>query len=457
MLYEATSEEITMLRVASVSFLQDVFQSIADQGRHLVDLARRAAGAEDQPGEGLLGLVRELLSGRGEASGVALAAEIMRAYAAQSTAEKTRFLLELNSLFLPTQDAIRAAFSAYDAAPSQHNLAALAAAVESPRQEVIRRLNLAPGNTLGLVTMRADLLARLDAHPELMGLDGDFVHLFSSWFNRGFLMVRRIDWRTPAHILEKIIRYEAVHAIESWDDLRRRLEPVDRRCFAFFHPALADEPLIFVEVALTRDIPDAIQPILAADRAPLRSEQATTACFYSISNCQQGLARISFGNFLIKQVAEELRRELPGIHVFATLSPIPGFRAWVESKAAQPSPLDPLDSLMLTTLTNGGPLTPAAVSAAAPAIRRALATYLLTAKGKGGKPLNPVARFHLGNGASLERLNTGADLSSKGLGESFGAMVNYLYDLPLVEERHELYAATGGIATSAAVRRELKT
>jgi malonyl-CoA decarboxylase len=446
-----------MLRVANASFLQDLLQSIADQGRGLIDRARRAAGGNEARGDTMIDLLRDLLSGRGEASGVALAADIMHRYGELDGLARTRFLLDLNDGFLPDAETIRAACRAFDAAPSQANLAALSSAVEPPRQEVIRRLNMAPGNTLGLVRMREDLLARLPKHPELAALDSDFVHLFSSWFNRGFLMLRRIDWRTPAHLLEKIIRYEAVHAIESWDDLRRRLEPADRRCFAFFHPALADEPLIFVEVALTRAMPDAIQPILAADREPLKAEAATTACFYSISNCQQGLARISFGNFLIKQVAEELKRELPQIETFVTLSPVPGFRTWVERQDDASSLLDPLDRVLLTTLASTPDTSPDALVAARPVIRRALARYLLAAKGRGDRPLNSVERFHIGNGAALERLNTEADLSAKGLAEAFGAMVNYLYDLPLVEERHEVYAATGEIAASASVRRESRS
>jgi malonyl-CoA decarboxylase len=446
-----------MLRTASASALQDLFQSIADRGRHLIDVARRATRGQELRDETLVDSVRHLLSGRGEASGVALAAHVMSHYGRLSSDEKTAFLLDLNRLFLPDPASIRACFSAYEKEPSHGNLTALAAAVESPRQEVIRRLNFASGNTLGLVRMREDVLDRIGQYPELAALDGDFVHLFSSWFNRGFLMMRRIDWQTPAHVLEKIIRYEAVHAIESWDDLRRRLEPTDRRCFAFFHPALIDEPLIFVEVALSRDVPAAIQPVLAADRVPLAAEQATTACFYSISNCQKGLARISFGNFLIKQVAEELKRELPALETFVTLSPVPGFRAWVERHSAVSGLLDPLDTVILTTLSNTELLTPASLAAARPTVRRALAAYLLTAKGNGGKPLNPVARFHIGNGAALHRLNAEADLSAKGLTEGFGAMVNYHYDLPLVEERHELYAARGEIAASLSVKRELKT
>ncbi len=443
-----------MIGTGSVSFLQDLLQSVAEQGRQLIDKARKAAGADAREGAPLTQLAAELLSGRGEASGVALAADIMRRYAALPEAAKTAFLVDLNERFLPAPEAIRQAYAAFERAPTQAHLAELAAAVEPPRQEVIRRLNLAPGNTLGLVRMREDVLARLEREPALAALDGDFAHLFSSWFNRGFLVMRRIDWSTPAHILEKIIRYEAVHAIGSWDDLRRRLEPEDRRCFAFFHPALSDEPLIFVEVALTRGMPDAIQPILAPDRTPIRVADATTACFYSISNCQRGLSGISFGSFLIKQVAQELKRELPGISTFATLSPVPGFRAWVERSIAEGSAaIDPLDQVLLTTLAAAPDLGPATLAAARPAVLRALAAYMLTAKGRGGRPANAVARFHLGNGASLERLNPEADLSAKGVAESFGAMVNYLYDLPLVEERHERYAATGEIVASAAVRR----
>ncbi|MFM9973733.1 MAG: malonyl-CoA decarboxylase domain-containing protein, partial [Beijerinckiaceae bacterium] len=296
----------------NVGFLQDLLQNVMDQGR---DLVGRAFGSDSQKGNGetLTDHLKSLFSGKGEASGVALAHTIMQQYRQLGPEEKTAFLIRFNQQFSSDPEAIRVAFRNFDTSPSTATLEALSAAVEPPRQEVIRRLNLAPGNTLELVRMREDLLARLQQHGDLAALDYDFAHLFSSWFNRGFLMIRRIDWSTPAYILEKIIQYEAVHAIESWDDLRRRLEPADRRCFAFFHPALVDEPLIFVEVALTRTIPDAIGPILTVDRKPIAPGQATTAVFYSISNCQKGLARISFGNFLIKQVAEELKREIPSL------------------------------------------------------------------------------------------------------------------------------------------------
>ena len=188
---------------------------------------------------------------------------------------------------------------------------ALHAAAEPRRQELVRRLNLAPGGTAALVRMREELLKHLRKHPELRRVDADFSHLFGSWFNRGFLVLRHIDWTTPANILEKIIRYEAVHAIGTWDDLRNRLEPADRRCYGFFHPQLVDEPLIFVEVALTEAIPDSVAPLLDLERSPIEADRATTAVFYSISNTQRGLAGVSFGNFLIKQVVEDLKAELP--------------------------------------------------------------------------------------------------------------------------------------------------
>src|SRR6202007_384375 len=216
------------------------------------------------------------------------------------------------------------------------------------RQELVRRLNRAPGGTSELVAMRADLLHLMNGHKDLAALDRDVVHLLSSWFNRGFLVLRRIDWSTPANILEQIIRYEAVHEIRDWDDLRRRIDPVDRRCYAFFHPALVDEPLIFVEVALTENIPVEFAPLLPEDRQPVPIERARTAVFYSISNTQRGLGGISFGSFLIKQVAEELRRELPKLESFVTLSPVPGFMQWV--KQADDVPVTDEDRTLLQHL-----------------------------------------------------------------------------------------------------------
>ena len=273
-----------------------------------------------------------------------------------------------------------------------------------------------------------DLLRLIPRKDPRARIDIDFQHLFSSWFNRGFLVLRPISWESPAQVLEKIIAYEAVHAIQSWDDLRRRVQPGDRRCFAFFHPAMPDEPLIFVEIALTRGIPGSVQKLLAEDRSPLAAEDADTAVFYSISNCQAGLAGISFGNSLIKQVAEDLAAELPNIKTFVTLSPIPTLTKWMGEQGIDPARLEP-DSL-----------------------KAAAARFLLTAKRPDGLPYDPVTRFHLGNGAYIHAVHAGADLSPKGMAESAGAMVNYRYDPDTFAENHERYADARDVVASKEVR-----
>jgi malonyl-CoA decarboxylase len=252
-----------------------------------------------------------LLSGKGEASGVALARTCSPPTLPCPASEQRRFFQLLATRFGPNLATVRDAIADFQQAPDAESAARLHVVAEPRRQELIRRMNLAPRGTSQLVRMREDLLTAMKDDTSLALVDADFRHLFASWFNRGFLSLQRIDWSTPAHILEKIIRYEAVHEITSWDDLRLRLEPPDRRCFAFFHPALSGEPLIFVEVAITNDVPSSIAPLLASSRAPVTPDRATTAVFYSISNCQPGLRGISFGNFLIKQVAEDLKRELP--------------------------------------------------------------------------------------------------------------------------------------------------
>jgi malonyl-CoA decarboxylase len=297
----------------------------------------------------------------------------------------------------------------------------------------------------------------LARRPELADTDRDFVQLFSSWFNRGFLVLRRIDWSSPASVLERIIRYEAVHRINGWDDLRRRIDPPDRRCYAFFHPALVDDPLIFVEVALTREIPAAIDPILAEQREPLEVGHAATAVFYSISNCQRGLAGVSFGNFLIKQVVEEIAREYPKLTRFVTLSPVPGFAAWLdgemanaESKAIRPEDRSVLSSLDRTHWAKSD------VPEVKEAVLRAAAWYFLHAKRRNGMPLDTVARFHLGNGARLERINWLADTSERALSQSHGLMVNYLYELGDIEKNHEAFAQQRVVVASNAVTRLIR-
>jgi malonyl-CoA decarboxylase len=318
-------------------------------------------------------------------------------------------------------------------------------AAESRRQELLRRLNFAPSGTASLLRMREDLLQFLPQHPGLREVDSDFEHLFRSWFNRGFLQLRPIDWHTPAVILEKIIRYEAVHEISGWSDLRRRLDPPDRKCFAFFHPTLTDEPLIFVEVALTDQIPGAIAPLLAGGRAPIDLKLAKTAVFYSISNCQTGLKGVSFGNFLIKQVAAELVRDLPQLRTFVTLSPVPGFVSWLRD--AHP------DTPALQKMVQPGWHDDAAVADdLRPMLSNLVAEYLLEARTASGRPADPVARFHLDNGAGIEYVRWLGDVSPKGLSNGAGFMVNYLYDLDAVEANHEAHVKHGTIFAAHRVR-----
>lgn len=375
-------------------------------------------------------LTADLIGAKGEVSGLSTARQILAQYAASDDGEKLAFFQHLADGLSIQPAALREALERYEQGQSKQTYRALMYAAEPPRQELIRRLNQVHGATKALVSMRADLLRLGRGNAALEALDLDFRHLFASWFNRGFLVLRPINWQSPAHILEKIIAYEAVHAIDSWEDLRRRLEPADRRCFAFFHPAMPDEPLIFVEVALTKGVPGSIQALLSPERAEIEAEDADTAVFYSISNCQDGLASISFGNSLIKQVAADLSLDLPGLSTFVTLSPIPGLMAWLTAEAYDVDGLEPADLLALA------------------------AKYLIDAKRRDGMPLDPVARFHLGNGALVHKVHGGADLSDKGLRQSAGVMVNYLYDLDSVSLNHERFSAAKDVAASPEIQQQ---
>ena len=407
----------------------------------------------------LVKLADALLSERGEASGVALAGELLSAYASRTTEQRIDFLHKLASRFGADRARLERAIDRYRDEPSAANGIALHVAAESRRQELLRRLNLAPGGTEKLVRMREDVLTAAVVHPELETVDADFQHLFASWFNRGFLELKRIDWNMPALVLERIIRYEAVHEITGWDELRRRIDPPDRRCFAFFHPQLPGEPLIFVEVALARDMPEAIAPLLAADRRPIAARRATTAVFYSISNCQDGLRGVPLGNFLIKQVVDLLKRELPGLRSFVTLSPVPGFMGWLrrERSARASTWLTEQDRQTIAAIDEPGwTQAPAKVRALRPVLTAALAEYLLRARDSKGRPIDPVARFHLNNGARLERVNWLGDLSDKGMQQAAGFMVNYLYDIAQIERNHEAFAREGRVIASRAVERLLR-
>ncbi len=428
------------------SFFSDLLASITESGRALLSRGEWRGDGRDPVGA-LLALSGALLSGRGEASGTAMASEALARYGDLSEADRLKFFSALVDRFGPDTARLESALEAWRATTSADSAQEIHYASEPRRQELFRRLNRAPGGTAALVAMRADLLAVLGDRPALHGLDRDLAHLLGSWFNRGFLVLQRIDWSSPANVLEKIIRYEAVHEIRDWNDLRRRIDPPDRRCYAFFHPALVDEPLIFVEVALTTAMPSAIAPLLDEDRLVLPQSAARTAVFYSISNCQHGLAGISFGNFLIKQVVEELRRDLPKLDTFVTLSPIPGFRRWLERDGAL------ADETVAMLDEPGWPHDHEHVERLRKLVEPLAASYLLAAKTATGRPLDPVARFHLGNGARLERLNWLGDTSRKGLAEAAGMMVNYLYALESIERNHEAYAERGEIIAAPSVRR----
>jgi len=441
------------------SFFSEMLQSIAERSRALIKRERREPAHERS-----LGLIEQceaLLSGRGEASGVALAQEILASYAELTTGPRIAFFEALATTFGHDRARIDKAVAAWQQSPSAETAAELNVASEPRRLELFRRLNLAPGGTAALVRVREQLLDAMDHRREdLAAVDKDFVHLFSSWFNRGFLVLRRINWSTSAAILEKIIRYEAVHEIRDWEDLRRRIDPPDRRCYAFFHPALVDEPLIFVEVALTREIAGAIGPILSDKREPVEPQRATTAVFYSITNCQRGLGGVSFGHFLIKQVVEEVSREVPRVGTFVTLSPAPNFADWLkrERKNAASDALDDHDREALTALDGESWWrSPDVAEQIREPLLRAAAWYYMRGRNGRGLPVDSVARFHLGNGARLERLDWLADTSERALKQSYGLMVNYLYDLDYIERNHEAYAQQHAIVASGAVTRLVTT
>ncbi len=398
-----------------------------------------------------------LLSERGEASGMTLANDLLDAYAALPDPTRLEFLRALALRFGADRPRLDRAIVRYRENPTPQNGVLLHGAAEPRRQELIRRLNLAMGGTPHLVRMREDVVRHAVTNPELQPLDEDFLHLLSSWFNRGFLVLQSVDWNTPALVLEKIIRYEAVHEIASWDDLRRRIDPDDRRCFAFFHPALPGEPLIFVEVALTTEVPDAIAPLLAPERKPIEAKRATTAVFYSISNCQEGLKGVPLGNFLIKQVVEELKRALPGLKKFVTLSPVPGFGPWLLRESRAAGFLTGGDKAALRALEVPGWNENVQVAREVkPILTAAIAHFLLSARTGPGKIIDPVARFHLNNGASLERINWLGDISPRGLTQAAGFMVNYNYDLARIEKNHDAFAREAQVVASRAVRKLLR-
>jgi malonyl-CoA decarboxylase len=396
--------------------------------------------------ESIASLCRMMMESDGEYSSLLLAERILNAYEGLGDAARLRFytlLLEDYDIDVPE---IREAVAEYEQNPDAATLVRITSASEPRRQELLRRINLTPGGTRRLVKMREQLLDTMREQPQLKRIDTDFHHLLNSWFNRGFLIMEPLDWTTPAHILEKIIAYEAVHEIASWSELRNRLEPPDRYCYGFFHPSMGDEPLVFVEVALSNQIPQGIDEVLRGEREIETPENSSCAIFYSISNCHRGLAGVSFGNFLIKQVATNLKLRFPQLKTFATISPAPGLHDWLVSAAAQDTRLA---QLLARFDADADAKTRARLETYA-------AQYFLQQKNSRGEPLDGVARFHLKNGAMLERINILGNPSAKGMKSSLGTMVNYVYDLSRVEHNHENYVRKNRIACSSQVRKLLK-
>ena len=379
--------------------------------------------------EGLLDLAGALLSLRGRASGPALASTFFDLYEASDIAARHHFLAQLHALYPRDHTAIERAVARWNETRDEDAAQALHDATESPCQKLIRMLNLAPNGTRRLLAMRSDLLSSPEQTAGLKALDDEFEDAFTAWFNAGFLELRRIGWDSPAALLERLIQYEAVHSIDGWGDLRGRLEPMDRRCYGFFHPQMSDDPLIFVEVALTDSLPSAIHQIIADKRKMIDPHEASHAIFYSISNCQDGLRGIPFGNYLIKRVVGLLCEELPQLKTFATLSPVPGFAKWLSAEQGKDAPV-PDDGTL----------------------RQLAARYLINAKSPKGLVLNSVGRFHLGNGARLEAVHAGADLSPNGVRQAHGVMVNYVYDLAEIEANHFALSELGQVAASKAVQ-----
>ena len=412
-----------------MSFFQNILSSVMKSTKRLNRFGLKSFGNLHND---INKAVESVMSTSGEVSSIVYAEHLLNLIEKQDDKSLIKFLKNLLLNYDIDTKKLLKDVKIYSSEKNEQNLKKIRSSSEPKWIELFRRLNSTTNGTFRLVKLRERI--RSLKEPDLKTFDSGLLNLFKYWFNPSFLVLEKIDWETPANILEKIIEYEAVHEINSWDDLRARLAPSDRQCFAFFHPLIPNDPLIFVEVALCEDIPKSIEEIIKIDRAELDIEDANTAIFYSISNCHNGLLGISFGNFLIKKVAKNLKRELPELNQFQTLSPLPGLMKWMEEYA--PITFERCsdkncsnDELMKQTVR-----------------------YLTESNRSDGLPNDPVARFHIGNGATLERVNLNADVSSKGLSQSYGIMANYLYDLDVVEENHELFFKNKIVQTSNLIK-----
>ena len=429
-------------------FLKKIINSIADAGKELLHKTLPIK----KNLETLLELCDDLISYKGVASGIAIAREISEIYLSLSKEDKKKFFIAVDEKFKPNLEAAEKKSLEFIKNKNTNTLKELSSLAEGNRQEFIRRMNMAPNGTAFLVSMREDLLRFVLEDSSLSNLDEDFRHLFRSWFNPGFLRLERITWDTKAAVLERIISYEKVHKIKDMTDLKRRLDE-DRRFYAYFHPVLPDEPLIFVQVAFTQGLASSVQDIIK----PMTPNQpkADTATFYSISNCQQGLTSVTLGNFLIKRVVYEIQQENPKIKHFGTLSPLPGFAEWVnyveENKLRSilgSEDYEKVKFLRSTDIKIGDPR----IIEHKKIIKKLAVHYLIKEK-VNGKPVNAVTRFHLGNGASIENIVINGNISDYGYNESFGIMVNYIYHLDKLEKIHEEYISNHQISYSDKIKK----
>lgn len=402
-----------------MSFFQNMISSIMKSGLNLSRFGIQDFGSLHQD---IKKATESVMSTTGEVSSIAFAGHLLDLIEAETEDGLDEYLSYLLKEYDIDTDSLLKNVEAYSRDKNSTNLGLIGNSSEPRWIELFRRLNATPGGTHRLIKLRERIKTLLnDGREHLKNLDAGLLKLFKYWFNSSFLVLEKIDWSTPANVLEKIIEYEAVHEINSWDDLRARLAPNDRQCFAFFHPLIPEDPLIFVEVALTNGIPESIESVIKIDRDEIEYNKINTAVFYSISNCQDGLAGISFGNFLIKKVAHKLKQEISEIDKFVTLSPVPGLMRWMENHAPVTyenciNKINDDENLLKKTFL-----------------------YLTESNREDNLPNDPVARFHLGNGAILHKINLHGDQSKKGMAQSHGVMINYLYDLDIVEKNHELF------------------
>ena len=421
-------------------FLQSMLTALVSTPLRITGLGMRGVPDGGSDAESALDAV---MSANGEVSSLIYAERFLGHVEALDADALSKLVRHIATTYDIDSPALANAARDYGTTPDAKSLSQIANLTEPQWQELFRRLNAAKNGTVRLVRLRQRLLALSGNDNDIARIESGLAALLRAWFNPGFLVLHPIDWSTPASVLEKIIAYEAVHEITSWDALRARLAPEDRRCFAFFHPRMPEEPLIFVEVALTDTIPGNIADVLQIDRQITSKDTASTAVFYSISNCQAGLAGISFGNFLIKRVAQELQLEHPQLTTFVTLSPVPGLMRWMRRE---------MPDLAKQFAADGRPDWPADADALEPAFTAAALRYFTRSDRPDGWPNDPVARFHLGNGAILEQINYGADKSPKGMAQSAALMVNYRYNLDVVEANHEAFHETKTVLLSPALK-----